>query len=344
MLVLGIETSCDETAAAIVEDGTKVLASVVSSQVDIHAKFGGIVPEVAARQHLLLIDGVVAEALARADLAVDDLDLIAVTQGPGLIGALLVGVSYAKGLSAMSEIPLVPVDHVHAHVHGALLGVAAAPADIFPCVTLVVSGGHTNLYFMPEPTVFQLIANTRDDACGECFDKVAKMLGLGYPGGPLIERLAAAGDRQRYAMPRVFEGKSQLAFSYSGLKTHMANLIHDKRESRTAQDTNDLCASFQEAALGQLLRKIEAALLLHPESRSLLIAGGVAANQRFRALIGAKVAVPALFPQLEYCSDNAAMIAAFGFYRFRQRPAAANWHWNKAWDAYSRYDFQSVQS
>jgi N6-L-threonylcarbamoyladenine synthase len=322
----------------LVRDGREVLASKIASQTALHAPFGGVVPEVASRAHLAVIDPLLAEAVREAGVALADVDAVAVTQGPGLIGALLVGVAYAKGLALALKKPLIPVDHVHAHVHGALLGVPAPDGDVFPTLAMVVSGGHTNLYYMPGPTAFQLIGSSVDDACGECFDKVAKILGFGYPGGPAIEAKARGGDAAKVPMPRMVEEKARLAFSYSGLKTFMANLA--ARETKPIADARlaDLCASFQEEALGQIVRKLVLGTGRHPDVRSVMIAGGVAANQRFRAMMAEQVRVPAYFPALKYCSDNAAMIAAYGYHVYREA-ADKRVFAGHAWDAYSRYDF-----
>lgn len=333
--ILGIETSCDETAAAVVEDGRVVKSSIVLSQIEIHQKFGGVVPEVAARAHLQVIDAIVDEALAKAGVSLREIDAIAVTQGPGLIGALLVGIAYAKGLALASGIPLVPVNHVEAHVHGALLGLKESTEELFPCLALVVSGGHSNIYFMQSPTEFELMAYSIDDACGESFDKVAKLFGLGYPGGPVIERLARDGNPRAIPMPKMMEQKDKLLFSYSGLKTFMVNL--KQKQDISGQALNDAAAAFQEEALGQLVRKLESAARLR-SARCILVAGGVAANQRFRSLVAEKLPIPAYFPQLSYCSDNAAMIAALGFHHFQSSRDGAEFH-KLDWDAFSRYNF-----
>lgn len=340
MLILGIESSCDETAVALVRDGRQVVASRIASQTAVHAPFGGVVPEVASREHLRVIDPLCRAVFAEAGITPQDVDAIAVTQGPGLIGALLVGVSYAKGLALALGKPLVPVDHVHAHIHGALLGVEAPASEIYPTLALVVSGGHTNLYYMAGPTDFQLLGSSIDDACGECFDKVAKLLGLGYPGGPVVERLARSGDPQAVAMPRMITEKGRLEFSYSGLKTFMANTINNAKERPTDQRVADLCASFQEAALSQIVRKLNEAVAVAPQTpRSVLVAGGVAANQRFRELMARDIKIPAHFPPLAFCSDNAAMIAAFGYHIFVAGTSRGESFRGHRWDAYSRYDF-----
>lgn len=339
MLVLGVESSCDETAIAVVEDGTKVLSSIIASQTAIHDQFGGVVPEVAAREHLRAIVPTFQQALRAANVSIDAIDLIAVTQGPGLIGSLLVGISFAKALAIASAKPLQPVDHVNAHLHGALLGVKNIDRrQLFPCLALVVSGGHTNLYFMRHETDFRLVATTIDDACGECFDKVGKMLGLPYPAGPKIEVIASSGDRSRYEMPRMIQEKSRLEFSYSGLKTHMVNLV--RKIGKIDKETMaDLCASFQEEALGQIIRKLGHAHHKFPAAKSIVIAGGVAANKEFRRRLNTELKIPSYFPELSYCGDNAAMIAALGWYEFNKARAAGLAVEDNSWDAYPSYNF-----
>lgn len=337
MLILGIESSCDETAIALVRDGSEVLSSKIASQTAVHAPFGGVVPEVASREHLRVIDPLLDAALSEAGVTLAEVDAVCVTQGPGLIGALLVGVAYAKGLAFATSKPLVPVDHVHAHVHGALLGVQPK-GEVYPTLAMVVSGGHTNLYVMTTPTSFKLLGSSIDDACGECFDKVAKVLGFGYPGGPEIERRAHGGDPAAVPMPRMVGEKTRLEFSYSGLKTFMANLAN--REPKPVPDARlaDICASFQEEALGQIVRKLKQALKLNPGVKSVLIAGGVAANRRFQAMMAESIPLPAYFPAPRFCSDNAAMIAAYGYHAYRAETDPARFAAHD-WDAYSRYDF-----
>ncbi|MFW7382073.1 MAG: tRNA (adenosine(37)-N6)-threonylcarbamoyltransferase complex transferase subunit TsaD [Oligoflexus sp.] len=336
MRILGIESSCDETAAAVVESGQNVLSSVIASQIDVHRLFGGVVPEIAAREHLKVVAPIVEQALQEAGCTLAEIDGIAVTRGPGLIGALLVGISYAKGLAMAAEKPLIPVNHVHAHIHGAVLGLSQDFSALLPCLALVVSGGHTNLYVMKSPTEMELIGRSIDDACGESFDKVAKLFGLGYPGGPVVEKLAKQGDPSRFQMPRMVDDGRKLAFSYSGLKTHMVNLRHRLKANLQEQDLADLCAGFQEEALGQLIRKLKQAARQYPV-KSLLIAGGVAANQRFREMVKAELGITAYFPHLRYCSDNAAMIAALGYYNFIDERETQQAFRNYDWDAFSRY-------
>lgn len=344
VLILGVESSCDETAIALVRDGTQVLSSVISSQVAVHAQFGGVVPEVAAREHLRVINQLCEEAINQAGVAIDAIDAIAVTRGPGLIGALLVGIAYAKGLAIGLDRPLIPVDHVHAHVHGALLGLGADfdLTSLWPCFSLVVSGGHTNLYYMSGPTNFSLIASSIDDACGECFDKVAKMMGLPYPGGAHIERIAKDGNPTKVSMPRLVERKSQLFFSYSGLKTHLANLLRKENKTASEYSLADICAAFQDEAFGLIVRKLSIACQMYPKARGLLIAGGVAANQRFRELLKSEIQIPTYYPPLAFCSDNAAMIATYGHHLWQEYGALT--FRDLDWDAYSRYQYDEVES
>jgi len=339
LLVLGVESSCDETTVALVRGGRKVVGSLVASQVDVHAKFGGVVPEIAAREHLRILRPLFDQLLEETQHTVDDIDVIAVSQGPGLVGALLVGASFAKGLACASNRPLVPVDHVHAHIHGALLGAENDEVDIYPLLALVVSGGHTNLYYMKSPVHFELLAHTLDDACGECFDKVAKIMGLPYPGGPHIERLARGGRPEKVTMPRMVERKAQMAFSYSGLKTHMAQLLQKSPKPLDGEFVADACAAFQREALGQIVRKLESAYTSRPDAKKILVAGGVAANQYFKELVGRHLRLPVVFPPLAYCSDNAAMIAACGWHQYVSAPPASEKDCH-LWDVYSRYKFE----
>lgn len=334
MIVLGIESSCDETAVAVVRNGRDVLSSSIASQTATHAKWGGVVPEIAAREHLSALQLVFEGAMNDSGLKLSDIDAIAVTQGPGLVGCLLVGASFAKGLAQTLDKPLIPINHVHAHVHGALLGLETPLEEVFPTIALVVSGGHTNLYYLSSPIEFELLAHTMDDACGESFDKVGKMLGLTYPGGPHVESLARLGDPSKVTMPTMIVRKSQMAFSYSGLKTAVANAI---RQQSSTTSPSDIAASFQEEALGQLIRKLSEASRLKPQAKSILVAGGVAANQRFRAMVGSSLAIPCYFPALKYCSDNGAMIAAMAYYQATQHQQKDS---SLQWDVFSRYPFE----
>lgn len=347
--ILGVESSCDETAVAVVENGSHILSSKVASQIAIHAPFGGVVPEIAARAHLANIDVLARQALLEAKTSPSELDAIAVTQGPGLIGALLVGAAYSKGLALSLGVPLIPVDHVEAHVHGALLGLKQDVEEIFPCLSLVISGGHTNLYFMKSPTQYRLLAHSSDDACGECFDKVAKLLGLGYPGGPSIEVQASRGNPHAVPMPTMGGARGCMTFSYSGLKTHMVHVIKSLPTPMTAEKLADVCASFQDEALGQIVRKAKEAARLYPEAKSFLVAGGVAANQRLRHLLEKAVNLSCLYPPLEACSDNAAMIAAYGYHQYRKvllenHESQDKPFLNHRWESYSRYNYSAVLS
>ena len=311
MRILAIETSCDETAAAVVEDGRVVKSSVVSSQVDLHAQFGGVVPEVAGRAHVDLLTPVVAEAMDIADATAGDLDAVAATIGPGLIGSLLVGVSAAKAYALAWGIPFVGVNHLEGHLHAAFL---EDPDITLPAVVLLVSGGHTMLVEMREPGRYRLLGQTIDDAAGEAFDKVARFLGLGYPGGPAIEREAAAGDPGAIAFPRGLRHDGS-NFSFSGLKTSVLTYVRRHPEAATA----DVAASFQEAVVDILVEKTMGAAA-DAGARSVAIGGGVAANTPLRErLVNAAQAegLAAFVPSRAMCTDNAAMVGATAWYRLR---------------------------
>ena len=313
--ILAIETSCDETSAAVVEDGMNVRSNVISSQVDIHRRFGGVVPEVASRRHLELINGVVAEALEQAGLTFSGLDAVAVTYGPGLAGALLVGLAAAKAMSFALGIPLVAVNHLEGHIYANFL---AEPDLSFPLVCLVVSGGHTDLVFLERHGSYRLLGRTRDDAAGEAFDKIARVLGLDYPGGPAIDRLAAAGNAAAVRFPRAYLEEGTFDFSFSGLKTAVINYLRREEERKNPLPKADVAASFQEAVVEVLAEK---AFRAAREScaRAVLVAGGVAANSRLRALFREKSRqerVPVFYPPPVLCTDNAAMIACAAYYKF----------------------------
>jgi N6-L-threonylcarbamoyladenine synthase len=317
MLVLGIESSCDETAAAIVRDGREMVSSVISSQIKIHERFGGVVPELASREHLDKIVPVVDEAFARAGLKQEGVDGIAVTQGPGLVGSLLVGLSYAKALGYALSKPLVGVNHIEGHIYSVVF---ENPPIVYPAFALVVSGGHTNLFLVPEPGKYKVLARTRDDAAGEAFDKVAKMLGLGYPGGPIIERLAREGDARavRFSVPRMGDGLPD--FSFSGLKTAVSKYVRESglRAVATGEEPSqaikDLAASFQRTVVRALVETTEK-LAEEYRPRTLIVAGGVACNGALREAAAeacARLKIPAYFPSRHLSTDNAAMIAAAG--------------------------------
>jgi len=312
MIVLGIETSCDDTAAAVVQNGTSVLSSVVSSQVNVHQPYGGVVPELASRKHIEAIVPVVGQALERAGLQLSAVDALAVTRGPGLIGSLLVGFSFAKAFAYARGIRWVGVNHLEGHINSVFLE-SAPPA--FPFVALLVSGGHTSLFHVTSHTAMELMGQTRDDAAGEAFDKVAKMLGLGYPGGNVIDRLARQGDPARISFPRTYLDKNDFDFSFSGLKTAVRRYILDHREHYQKQ-LPDMVAGFQEAVVDVLVFKaIRAA-----KARScdcLALVGGVAANSRLREKLrrdGERQGLSVHIPSLDLCGDNAAMIAAAGYH------------------------------
>jgi N6-L-threonylcarbamoyladenine synthase len=311
MRVLGLETSCDETAAAVVENGQRQLSSVIASQIDVHRRWGGVVPELASRNHLVQVLPVIDEALHRAGLGLADLDGLAVTSGPGLAGALLVGVQTAKGLAFATGLPFVGVHHLAGHLHAIRL-TEHEPA--FPFIGLVVSGGHTSLYLVQAGPRYRLLGATLDDAAGEAFDKVAKLLGLPYPGGVQIDRLAKTGNAAAHHFPRALEGRG-LDFSFSGLKT--AVLLHVQRYGvPEGQALADLCASFQEAVADILAQKALAACARERVGR-LVLCGGVAANSRLRALMAERAGgagVESFLPPPVLCTDNAAMIAVAGTY------------------------------
>ena len=310
-LILGIESSCDETAAAVVADGRRVLSNVIASQIDLHARYGGVVPEIASRQHLESMLPTIQEALSEAGVGLSDLDAIAVTRGPGLIGTLLVGLSAAKALAFATGLPLVGVNHLAGHIYANFL---VEPPPVFPFVCLIVSGGHTDLVYLRSHSEHELLGRTRDDAAGEAFDKVARVLGLGYPGGPQVERLAAAGDPTAVAFPRAYLDDS-LDFSFSGLKTAVLQRVHkhppDSDPARAA-----LAASFQAAVVEVLADKLIRAAR-SKGAPQVLLAGGVAANGALRSAVAARAARAGLrfgFPPPLLCTDNAAMIAAAGYY------------------------------
>ena len=311
MLVLGIETSCDETAAAIVEDGRRVLADVVASQILVHAQYGGVVPEVASRQHVATIVPVIQRTVADAGIALGELDAIAVTCGPGLVGALLVGVETAKSLAFALGKPLIGVNHLAGHLAAIFLGEDAPPP--FPHLALLVSGGHTALIRVDEPGKTSLLGATRDDAAGEAFDKVGKLLGLGYPGGVAIDRLAATGDPRAVELPRALPARDDLDFSFSGLKTAVSTRLAKTGVPEGAA-LADFCASFQSAVVDVLVRKSRRALV-REGLNALVVCGGVAANRGLRTALAeaARADGFGLFiPPPKRCTDNAAMIAAEG--------------------------------
>ena len=309
--ILGIESSCDETAAAVLGSNGAVLSNVVASQHAVHEKFGGVVPELAARAHLGKIDRVVMRALEQAQVEKRHLQALAVTQGPGLAGALLVGVNYAKALSYGLSIPLIGVNHLQGHIASAWL---ADPTFPLPCIVLVVSGGHTHLYRREVNGECVLLGRTRDDAAGEAFDKGAQMLGLGYPGGPAIDQVARAGDRQAIPFPRYHGGRNSLEFSFSGLKTSLLYKLRGRTVPLRPEQIADLAAGYQEAIVQVLVTKSLSALKQSKLS-VLAVVGGVSANSRLRALLNEQAEhgqFKLSLPPMEFCTDNAAMIASAG--------------------------------
>ncbi|MBV9242334.1 MAG: tRNA (adenosine(37)-N6)-threonylcarbamoyltransferase complex transferase subunit TsaD [Acidobacteria bacterium] len=322
MLILGIESSCDETAAAIVRDGREILSSIIASQIELHAPWGGVVPELASREHLEKIEPVVTEALEKANVTLKDIDAIAVTQGPGLIGSLLVGVCYAKALAWGLDIPLVGVNHIEGHVYSISF---ENPAVEYPALALIVSGGHTNIFHIPEEGSYKIVSRTRDDAAGEAFDKVAKMLGLGYPGGPIIEKLALEGNAATVKLPRakISDGKPDLSFS--GLKTAVSRYVKENNIQPVSngdaptQEIKDLAASFQKAVVSALVDTLEK-LAVDLQLKTLIVAGGVACNIALRQAAEAaadKLGIPVYFPSKHLSTDNAAMIAAAGYFHLK---------------------------
>jgi N6-L-threonylcarbamoyladenine synthase len=322
--ILGIETSCDETAVAVVRDGTQIESNVIASQTDLHARYGGVMPEQASRAHLRAILPALEEALAQASADWDDLDAIAVTHGPGLAGALLVGVNVAKGLAFGRRKPLLGINHLEGHVYANWLeGTGAEPP--FPLVALIVSGGHSDLVLADGHSQYRRLGRTRDDAAGEAFDKVARMLGLGFPGGPLIEREALAGDPKRFPFPRAWLEPDSWDFSFSGLKTAVLHQIRDlgvdpdrasPEERRQRLPLADLAASFQAAVVDVLATKAARAAQTFGAAR-LALGGGVAANRTLLHAVEQRAPMPVICPPPRLCTDNAAMIAAAGYFRFR---------------------------
>ncbi len=315
--ILGIETSCDETAAAVVTDDGEIQSSVLDSQIDVHAPYGGVVPELASRRHIERIEQVVKGALDQAAVRIRELTAMAVTQGPGLAGALLVGVNFAKSIAYASQRPLIPVNHLRGHLASAWM---AQPQFPRPAIMLVVSGGHTHLYLTPQAGYYELIGQTRDDAAGEAFDKAARMLGLEYPGGPVIDRLAKKGNPQAMQFPRPYVNRGGLNFSFSGLKTSLLYYLRDvDKMGKGRPPVEDLAASYQEALVEVLVKKSIRAVQRY-KAKGLAVVGGVAANSRLRELLRRETihsGISVVVPPLSLCTDNAAMIAAAGWEEFR---------------------------
>jgi N6-L-threonylcarbamoyladenine synthase len=333
MIVLGIESSCDETAAAVVSDGHQVLSSVVASQVAVHHPYGGVVPELASRKHIEAIVPVVSRAVTKAGITAAQIDGVAVTQGPGLVGSLLVGFSFAKGFAYGHGIPWIGVDHLEGHINSVFLEPEPPP---FPFVALLVSGGHTSIYHVTSHRKFHILGQTRDDAAGEAYDKVAKMLGLGYPGGEVIDRLAAQGNPSTVFFTRPFLDKDRFDFSFSGIKSAVSRYIQTHPE--TYQDNQaHIAASFQAAVVEVLSYKVIRAAK-EKGCRHLAVVGGVAANQGLRMVVtrdAAEAGITVHIPSVDLCGDNAAMVAAVGYHRLKAGERAGMDD-----DVYSRIKFR----
>ncbi len=315
--ILAVETSCDETACAVLEDGRVLLSSAVASQMDVHARYGGVYPEVASRQHVLSVVPVVTQALAEAHMSIGDMDAVAATRGPGLAGSLVVGLNMAKGLALGAGLPLVGVNHLEGHIYSAWLhrpGETIPPKPRFPLLALLVSGGHTELDLVDAHLSYKRLGATRDDAAGEAFDKVARLLGLPYPGGPSLQKAAENGDARLFKFPRAWlEGTDD--FSFSGLKTAVLKEVKGYTAADQPLPVADLAASFQAAVVEVLFKKTMNAARAYGV-RDIIIGGGVSANAHLRQVFQAQKEFRLHIPPLEYCTDNAAMIAAAGYYRY----------------------------
>ncbi len=316
MIVLSVESSCDETSVSINRDGVNILSNVVLSQIDIHKEYGGVVPEIASREHIKGITIVFEEAVSNAGIKKEEIDLVAVTKGPGLIGSLLIGVNAAKAFAFANDIPIVGVHHIAGHIYANAI---TEPLQ-FPLVCLVVSGGHTELILMKEHYDFVKLGETMDDAVGEAYDKVARTVGLGYPGGPVVDRLAKEG-KCTYKMPNISQ-RDSYNFSFSGIKSHVINLVHNIKQRNQELNIPDLCASFQEAVTEVLVEKSLQAINEF-DAKMFIIAGGVAANKGLRAKISERIThVKVVVPEFRYCTDNAAMIGVAGYFQYQKQQKA----------------------
>ncbi|NUQ85705.1 MAG: tRNA (adenosine(37)-N6)-threonylcarbamoyltransferase complex transferase subunit TsaD [Anaerolineales bacterium] len=315
--ILAIETSCDETACAVIENGRALLASTVASQMDVHARYGGVYPEVASRQHVLSIVPVVEQTLAQSSLTLKDMDVIAVTRGPGLAGSLVVGMNMAKGLALGTGLPIVGVNHLEGHVYSAWVynaGESVSPEPQFPLMALIVSGGHTELNLMTDHLTYQRLGSTLDDAAGEAFDKVGRLLGLPFPGGPAIQKAAEGGNPTRFKFPRA-RVDNPYDFSFSGLKTAVLYEVNDLKKKHKTLPIEDLAASFQKTVVDTLFEKAMQAARDH-NAREILVAGGVSANRALRNAFMSQKEFRVNIPAFSLCTDNAAMIGAAGYYRY----------------------------
>ncbi len=326
MKILAFETSCDDTCVAVVENGTRVLANIRQAQGE-HNQYHGVVPEIAARLHAEHWRGVLDQALKEADLKIEDIDAIAVTQGPGLQTSLLNGTTAASFLSLLYQKPLIPVHHIHGHLCSVFLEREISEIQ-YPCLTLTVSGGHTSFYRCESPTQITQIGQTLDDAAGEAFDKTAKMLGLDYPGGPIVSKLAEEGDDQAYKLPLIVMAKASLDFSFSGLKAAVYRIVHDENFKKTPSEIKNLCASFQSITAKTFQKKLQRALDQYPDTAQVHFVGGVSANTRIREALDvvarAHCDAPLQVPiDMSYCTDNAAMIASAAYFNYQENPACA---------------------
>jgi len=313
--ILAIETSCDETAAAVVRNGLEVLSNVIASQIDWHRKYGGVVPEIASRKHLEFINPVISEAMDKAGLEFAELDAVAATYGPGLVGGLLVGLSAAKALAYALDKPFIGINHIVGHIYANFISNKEIET---PVICLTVSGGHTDLLYFEELGGYSILGRTRDDAAGEAFDKTARVLGLGYPGGPAIEKVSKQGDPEAIDFPRPFINEDNYDFSFSGLKTAVINYLHNKKQKREEVNVADVAASFQQAVIDILVSKIMKAVADYPV-KSVILSGGVAANKTLKLQLKEKLrkaGLPLYTPELKLCTDNAAMIGSVAYYQY----------------------------
>ena len=320
MRVLGIETTCDETSCAVVEDGTLIHSNIIASQMALHSNFGGVVPELASRKHIEIVDKVLQMALETANMTIADIDLISVAKGPGLIGALLVGMNFAKGLSFATGKPLIGINHIEAHLYAAMMSVETIQ-ESFPALGLILSGGHTSIVLIKDIGTYELLSETADDAIGEAFDKVARMLELPYPGGPEIERLAETGNPKVYPFRKSRIKDRPLDFSFSGIKTSVLYTVRDIKKAHgtlTEEHKKDLAACFQEAVFDDIVSKTKMVLQQHPV-KAIFLGGGVTRNKRLRALMEASASLPVFWPKDDLCVDNAAMLAGLAFHKHKKQ-------------------------
>ncbi|MGM0411008.1 MAG: tRNA (adenosine(37)-N6)-threonylcarbamoyltransferase complex transferase subunit TsaD [Bacillota bacterium] len=315
--ILAIETSCDETAAAVTKNGLKVLSNVVASQINWHKKFGGVVPEIASRKHLEFINPVIEEALNEAEIKLDEIDAIAATHGPGLVGGLLVGLSAAKALAYALDKPFIGVNHIAGHIYANFI---SNPDIKTPVICLTISGGHSDLLYFEDLGGYEILGRTRDDAAGEAFDKIARFLDLGYPGGPVIEKAAKKGNADAIDFPRSFLNEDNYDFSFSGLKTAVINYVHNQKQRGEKIDIPDIAASFQQAVIDSLVNKVIKAIENY-EVKSVVLSGGVAANSELRKELKEELVkrdIKLYYPELKLCTDNAAMIGAVAYYQYQK--------------------------